>query len=138
MRTFVDTGAFLALEIENDQNHAAAEQTFVGLKDKRALFFTNDYVLVESYTRLIYDVHLKAAQKFHEYITTLIDKNQLILLDVTPTDRNQAWQELKRYSDHKLSFTDATIIVNFKNYHLEEIFTFDKHFKTLKLPASNL
>jgi len=136
MKVFVDTSAYLALEIKNDKNHLLAKRHFNFLKKKRALFFTNDCVLVETYTRLIYDIHFQAAKKFHKYVSELLSKAQLTLLEVDDKDRELAWIELERYSDHKLSFTDAAIIANFRAYKVDEIFTFDRHFKACGLPTN--
>ena len=138
MKIFIDAGAFLALEIQNDQNHLLAKRYFNTLKNKRALFFTNDYVLDEAYTRLIYDLHLNIAYTFHKYISQLLKENQLSLLEVEPAVREKAWHELLKFSEHKLSFTDGVIIVHFRKYHLDEIFTFDRHFRNINLPTNLL
>lgn len=136
MKVFVDTGALIALEVRKDFLHSQAKQYFALLKKKRAQFFTNDYVLVEAYTRLIYDLHLKAAKQFHDNTLRLLEKKQLALLEVEPHHREKVWEELESYSDHKLSFTDGTIIVHFHEYHFDEIFTFDKHFRDINLPTN--
>lgn len=136
MKTFVDTSAWLALEIEKDIHHKAAKQHAKILEKERALFFTNEYVLAETYTRIIYDVHLSAAYQFHQHISHAIKEEELVVLEVDPSIREEVWKELLRYSDHKLSFTDASIIVAFKLYKLDEIFTFDRHFKDINLPTN--
>lgn len=136
MKIFVDTGAWLALEISKDKNHAEAKLYARELKNKRALFFTNEYILAETYTRLIYDVYLKAARQFHENIKFAVKQEGLIILEVDTTMREKSWEELERYSDHKLSFADATIVANFKTYKLDAIFTFDKHFTDITLPTN--
>lgn len=135
MKIFFDTSAWLALEVENDKCHESAKEYEQNLKKKRALLFTNDYVLAETFTRLIYDFHLQAAKNFKEKIERGLTKN-LALLEVDSVARERAWDELERYFDHKLSFTDGTIIANFKDYNLGEIFTFDKHFKDCNLPTN--
>lgn len=136
MKVFVDTSAWIALEVDKDISHKAAKYHTRVLKKKRALFFTNEYVLAETYTRLIYDVHLSAAYQFHHNINFAIKEEGLIVLEVDPSVRELVWRELLRYSDHKLSFTDATIVANFKLYKLDEIFTFDRHFKDINLPTN--
>lgn len=136
MKTFVDTSAWLALEIGIDINHKTAKQHAKFLEKERALFFTNEYVLAEAYTRLIYDVHLNAAYQFHKHISLATKVEELVVLEVDPSIRDSVWKELLRYSDHKLSFTDATIIANFKLYKLDEVFTFDRHFKDINLPTN--
>lgn len=136
MRIFVDTGAWMALEITNDQYYLRARAYYQKATKGRTLFFTNDYVLDEVYTRLIYDVHLKAAQEFHQQILSAVDRRQLVILEVGDKDRQLAWQILHKYSDHEFSFTDATIVAQITELHLDEIFTFDKHFREINLSTS--
>ena len=136
MKVFVDSSAWIALEVANDINHKASIRNIQKLKRERSLFFTNEYVLAETYTRLIYDINLAAAKKFHDNIRFALKEEGLIILEIDSQIREAVWGELNRYSDHKLSFTDGTMVVNFKYYKLDEIFTFDKHFKEINLPTN--
>ena len=136
MKVFVDSSAWISIEVANDINHKASILNIQKLKRERVLFFTNEYVLAETYTRLIYDINLAAAKKFHDNIKLALKEEGLTILEVDYQIREVVWAELTRYADHKLSFTDATIVVNFKHYKLDEIFTFDKHFKDINLPTN--
>lgn len=136
MKLFIDTGPWLARQIKQDQYNLSAKKQYNQYKKQRAIFYTNDYVLSEVYTRLIYDVHLPAARRFYSFVIDSIQKNQLSVFEIDNDDRERAWIELERYSDHKLSFTDATIIANFKEYNLDEIFTFDRTFQDINLPTN--
>ena len=136
MKVFIDTGAWLALEVINDINHHEAEKKYKAYKGLRSVFCTNDLVLSETYTRLIYDVDLKASEKFHEQVKNLTKNGELAMFEIDSSGRDAAWFYLKKFSDHKLSFTDATIIANFKEYRIDEIFTFDRHFKEINLPTN--
>lgn len=136
MKVFVDASAWIARQIKRDKNNQLAKKHYEIYKKQRALFYTNEFVLTEVYTRLIYDVHLLAAKNFHKCILSSIEKNQLVLIEIDPKDREEAWSYLQKFSDHKLSFTDATIIANFRTYKLDEIFTFDKGFKIYGLPTN--
>lgn len=137
MRVFLDTGSWIALGVENDKNHSPAKEYFKELMKKRAIMYTSDYVLVEAYTRLIYDVHLKAAQKLNERIRAAVEKRQLSVLEIGQIERDKAWRYLEKFSGHELSFTDATVVVNFEELGLDKIFTFDRHFRDINL-ATNL
>lgn len=136
MKVFIDTNAWLALEIKNDINHLRAKSAFKKYKARRAIFYTNDYVLSEVYTRLIYDIYLNAALKFHEQLKKSVEGSQLTVLEIDGLERERTWEHLEKYQDHKLSFTDATIIVNFTELRLNEIFTFDSHFREINLPTN--
>lgn len=136
MRVFIDTSAWLAVEIANDYNHKKAIQHKALFKKQRAMLFTNEYVLAETYTRLIYDKYLQAASEFHQKISKGVKESSLVILEINHPDREEVWKELRRYSDHKLSFTDGTIVSNFRKYHLDQIFTFDHHFHDINLPTN--
>lgn len=133
MKVIIDTSAWIALQVKGDINNPKAKEQFNKYQKRRVLFYTNDYVLMETYTRLIYDVNLSAGKKFRNFVKTAIKENQLTLLEVDSKIRDITWEILDKYSDQQLSFTDATIIAHFKESNLDEIFSFDKHFKKCNL-----
>lgn len=135
MKVFVDTGVWLALEVRNDVNHSAARKFLQILKSRRALLYTNTFVLAETYTRLIYDISLTAAKTFHESINKGI-KSNLTILEVDHPIREMVWKQLIRYGDHRFSYTDGTIIVQFYSFQLDTVFTFDKQFRNINLPTN--
>ena len=136
MKIIVDTGAWIAMHDYSDQFSSLAADYYHEIRRKRALLYTNDYALDETYTRLIYDKGLSVAIQFDRQIKSAVKQNQLTILEVDLSTRKQTWKVLKKYKDHKLSFTDGTIVANFKDYRLDTIFTFDKHFKELNLPTN--
>ena len=135
MKIIVDTGAWIALEVANDEHHPEAKEYLTEVKKHRSLLYTNSYVLSETYTRLIYDVGFAAALEFRKRIKQGLNFN-LGLIEVDSQVRERTWKVLKKYKDHKLSFTDGTIVANYKGYRLDQIFTFDKHFKKLNLSTN--
>lgn len=135
MKVFLDTSAWLALEVKNDINHLKAKDFARKLISQRALLFTNTFVLSETYTRLIYDAGLHAAEKLHEKIKEGEETN-LTIFEVLIAEREETWKVLKKYLDHKLSFTDAIIITQFFKYNLDTIFTFDNQFQKINLPTN--
>jgi predicted nucleic acid-binding protein len=135
MKVFIDTSAWLALEIKNDINHSSAKKFAQELIKKRALLFTNNHVLSETYTRLIYDINLKTATKFQETIKKAVSKN-LRVLELLTMEFDKVFEELKRYKDKKFSFTDGSIVFHYKKYRLDSIFTFDHSFKEANLPTN--
>lgn len=136
MKVFVDTSAWLATEIGNDYNYKAAVKHKAFLERKKAMVFTNEYVLAETYTRIIYDKHLSAAYEFHKKIMRGVKGGSLSIVEIDHAGRENVWKELLRYADHQLSFIDATIVVQFKQFKLDEIFTFDRHFRDINLPTN--
>jgi len=136
MKIFVDTGAWIARQINSDIFNKSSIKSYQKYKQNRALFFTNSFVLSETYTKLIYDYGLKVASQFHEIVNEALELRELSVFEIDGKERGIAWTYLKKYSDHELSFTDATIIANFNEFNLDEIFTFDHHFKDINLPTN--
>ena len=52
MKVFIDTSAFCALAIPKDQNNSNAKAIHTKLQEQKAIIYTSDYVLDESYTLL--------------------------------------------------------------------------------------
>lgn len=133
MKTFIDTSAWLALRVKGDQYFSQAQSHYHDLKKHRALFFTNEHVLDEFYTRLIYDFNMQVANQAHQELIQAAAQGQLRILEIDEPDREQAWQCLLKYADLRLSYTDALIVANVEKYSLDQIFTFDKHFQAVNL-----
>jgi len=135
MKVFVDTGAWLALEVRNDKYHLEAKNYFEKAKRNRVLLFTNEYVLVETYTRFIYDFGLESARKFDTWIQEGVGSS-LTIIEEDLRERKRAWEILEKYKDHDLSFTDAVIVANYFDYNLDQVFTFDGHFRDINLSTN--
>ncbi|TSC85299.1 MAG: nucleic acid-binding protein, contains PIN domain [Microgenomates group bacterium Gr01-1014_16] len=135
MKVFIDTGVWIALKDRDDRDHDKAKKHLQFLKKKRALLFCNDYILAETYTRFIYDFGLNEAISFNQSVVEGADLN-LTVIEVNEGARQSAWRLLRKYADHKLSFADATAAVSFLDYQMDEIFTFDGHFRDINLPTN--
>ena len=135
MKVFIDTGAWIAYKVDKDEHSETACLYMEELMEKKAWLFTNIFVLSETYTRLIYDVNLKAAVEFKDYILEGVGKH-LKVLNWSFEDQTEVWRILQKFDDHELSFTDATIVANVKTYRLDEVFTFDGHFWDIGLATN--
>jgi hypothetical protein len=135
MKVFIDTGAWIAYKVDKDEHSEIACLHMEELMGKKAWLYTNIFVLSETYSRLIYDVNLNSAVEFKDYILEGVGKH-LKILNWRFEDQTGVWDVLQKYSDHKLSFTDATIVANVKTYRLNEVFTFDDHFRDIGLATN--
>ncbi len=68
MKTFVDTGAWLAVVVRTDQYHDVGTLHYAALINRRERFFTSDYVLDETVTRIHYDASHATAVTFLDLI----------------------------------------------------------------------
>ncbi len=135
MKIFIDSGAWLALENKNDINHLQAKKYINIITKVRPLFFTNNLVLSEVFTRLIYDAGLYAVIDFNDAVNKGAMLN-LRVMEISELENSFVFEELKKYDDKKLSFTDGSIVYQFKKYRFDEIFTFDHHFKQIGLKTN--
>ena len=130
MRLFVDTSAWLALNDRNDQYYSRAVTKSTEIKKHRIELITSEYIIDESITLIRYRVSHQAAVIFGN---SLLDSNIVRIEDVNAEDRLKAWEMFKKFEDKELSFTDCTSFVLMKNLRLQKAFTFDEHFRAMRL-----
>lgn len=124
MNTFIDTSAFIALTNKSDQFHKKAVD-FVKQLDKGVQFYTTNYILDESFTRIRMMAGLRESIIFGKnvfagslYKIYYIDKEL----------EKDAFEIFKKYNNLKLSFTDCTSFALMKKLNLISAFTFDEDF----------
>ena len=126
MKLFVDTGAFIALTVGDDENHPAAAAFYRDAKEKGARFLTTNLVLCETMNYLRARVSHQVAVLFWE---SLKKSGSLKFITVTPSKEEGAFTIFKQYADKGFSFTDCTSFAVMKALRLKKAFAFDKHFE---------
>lgn len=135
MKIFVDTGAFLAI-LDRDQDiHPQAKSMLHSLQQQHAIFYTSSFVISETYTRIIYDLHIKIAERFNQMIEVGEEIGLLYVFWIDPALDREIYPVYKKFSDHKLSYADAASYLLVKKFRLDGIFTFDEEFKKVGLPV---
>lgn len=125
---FVDSGAWIALSSQRDQNHTDAVTIYADLKRQRARFLTTDYVLDETITRLRYDVSHSVAVQFLDFIERAEKIDGLTVTEIDKTLFQEAKNLFRQYDDLKLSFTDCTSFAVCQKHNISETYAFDEHF----------
>lgn len=125
MKVFIDTSAFCALTIPQDQHNQRAKSLYNQFKEHRSMIFTSDYVLDEVYTLLKSRGSYQTSIKFMEQI----DKSRIVILRITEEVEEEAKDIFRRFMEKKLSFTDCTSFVLINRNSIEAVFAFDKHFR---------
>lgn len=125
-RVFVDTGAWLALALNNDQYHTLASQTLARLLSSTRLVTTNQ-VVGETYTFLTRTRSPRIALAFMDQIRASMALDYYFISEDLET---AAYNRLKIYVDHPFSFVDATSFVIMSELKLRRAFAFDRHFLT--------
>ncbi|OGD85378.1 hypothetical protein A2164_04390 [Candidatus Curtissbacteria bacterium RBG_13_35_7] len=135
MKVFIDTSAFVALFIDKETYHEKIASKYYEYRQQRAIFFTSYYILDELFTRLSY-YKIVDINKHIQKLKDAFNANELTVLQIDEALFEKSIEVFIKYAEHKISFTDATTYMLFKNYKLDEIFTLDKDFKKIRIATS--
>jgi len=123
---FVDTGAWFAIAVRNDPDHAAA---MAWLSRNHDPLITTDYVMAETATLIrMRDKTGRGHRLAVRVATSLLRQQSAILEKVTDRDLAQALNIFRKYSDHAFSFVDCTSFVVMERVRVAQAFAFDRHF----------
>jgi len=131
MSIVVDTGVFYAHHDTDAERHEAAVDAFDRLLEGTyGQPYTNDYVLDETVTLTrtrtgSFEAADTVARRMlgEEPFPHVIE-----MLHVEPDDVRASLETLRRYDDHDLSFTDATIITLCESRGIDAVLSFDADF----------
>ena len=131
MKIFIDTSAWDAIEDSGDPNHELA----LAFKDdlpNNCHLITSNYVLDETYTLLLLNVGYERTVAFQRNISELLQTGILAVVHVTSSLCDEAWDVFKRFNvDKKWSFTDCVSYVVMKQFDIDIVFAFDRHFEQM-------
>ena len=119
---FVDTGAWYAGVVPDDDNHQAARQW---LDSNTQPLLTTDYIIDETLTLLKMRGHALLALDVGE---ALFGGELAEILLITEGDIQQAWRTFQQFQDKDWSFTDCVSKVVMERLGLSQAFSFDRHF----------
>ena len=124
-RLFVDTAAWIGLEVVNDEHHPAAEAFRQG-SGRAYRWVTTNWVLWEAVTWLRRRAGHASSVRFGE---RLLVSDKLEIVTVTPRLEMNAWEMFRRYQDKNFGFVDCTSFAAMNVLGLTTAFTFDEHFQ---------
>jgi len=127
-KVFVDTGAWVALAVEDDAYHREAAQVYPELLEGKGRLLTTNLVVAETYILLRRLAGHGAAISFLERIEA---SPRIQKVYSTPQLEAEALKILKRFSDQDFSFTDAVSFAVMQWEGIEEAFAFDHHFRVM-------
>lgn len=134
MKVFIDTSAFVAILVKSETDHKKVAKKYLDYRQHRATFLTSDYVLDEFFTRLLY--YKLDLRKYIEKLKGSIARNEITILHIDEGLFEKALDVFLKFSDHKISFTDATSYCLYKDLSLDEVFTLDDDFKKIRVNTS--
>jgi hypothetical protein len=123
---FIDTGAFVARYVANDQYHQKAKSAWTQLSKRKWKCYTSNFVLDETFTLLARrSSYPFAADRARAIMTS----NILTILRPSHEDELKALAFFEKLADQKVSFTDCVSFVLMKAHRIGRAFAFDRHFR---------
>lgn len=124
MKVFIDTGAFCAIAHKKDQWHQESTNILKSLVNDKAIFYTSNFVLSETYTLIRFRVGYPHAVKFMDEF----EPSNIKLLHVSQDIENRAKEIFKQYKDKTFSFVDCTSFAIIDAHNFNYAFTLDSHY----------
>ena len=120
---FVDTGAWFALVVPTDPDHAAAAAWFEGNRER---LIPSDYVVDETLTLL----RARGERRRAAEMGLLFFSGRIAHIHfLSEAEIRAAWQVFGRFEDKDWSFTDCTSKVLSERLSITHVFAFDAHFR---------
>lgn len=123
---FVDSAAFIALQIEQDVHHARSSRLWSEFKAESVRCTTSNFVLSEVITFLARRGTYRLAANTAR---TLYASRALEILRPGPEEETEAIRLFEKYADQEVSFTDAVSFALMRRLGIKRAFTFDRHFR---------
>lgn len=132
-RIFIDTSAWIEYILTGERYHKKVNDYIFSETKEGSKFFTSDYVLDEAFTRFSTGQSFQTATKFKNKVHEAEKQRNLLILWMDEVLFNKSWSLFEKFSEHKLSFTDATIVVMIRNLKIDEVLTLDQGFRKIGL-----
>lgn len=120
----VDSGGWLALADERDDNHPAALAVQRRIAAERLRLYVTNFLIDEAYTLIRARLNHRLAVRFLDDVYA----SSINRIRVTPDDEIRAEAVLRRYNDKRFSYTDATSFVVMERVGIDTVFSFDVNF----------
>lgn len=136
MKVFIDTGAFIAYFIKQEKYHDDVVRKYKLYRQQKSTLLTSDYILDELLTWFCAKQNKQILEKLVLALQKMVDKQELKVLSVDQAVFKKALDVLIKFSEHRISFTDATSYILYKDFALDEVFTLDDDFRKIRVNTS--
>ena len=126
----------MALILKEEAHHNKVAAKYKAYKKARAQLITSAYILDELFTRCLYRAGSHGGKLAINLIREIVASDELTVLEIDSQIFKKAEDIFLKFSDHKISFTDASSYVLYKDFSIDEIFTLDNDFKKMRLNTS--
>jgi len=128
-KIFVDTGAWFAIANKNDQFHRKASDQLKRFVDDRTILITTNLVVHETAMLLSRKLSKEAASRF---LQTVYNDDDVEVIHCNEAMEKEAYGIFHHYAEQDFSIADCVSFVMMKELGVRRVFSFDKHFKTMR------
>lgn len=136
MKIFIDSGAFIAYFVKQEASHGDVVRKYHFYIQAKAQFFTSNYILDELLTWFSSKQAKYFTEKLTIYLQRIIENGELKVVFIDNIIHKKSQDIFLKFLEHKISFTDATSYVLYRDFALDEIFTLDSDFKKMRVKTS--
>lgn len=136
MKVFIDTSAFISYFLKRDILHKEAIEKFNFYKSQNAIFLTSSFIIDELFTWFCTKKNRFDLEKVINAISDMEETRAIKVFYIDKFICGKAKDILIKFSEHRISFTDATTYVLYKDFAIDEVFTLDSDFKKMRLKTS--
>ena len=122
---FFDSGAWIALALSRDPQHAQAREQWSLLHGAGAKLHTSVPVVIETFTFLDRNANRDVTLTWRE---SIYKPGTVKILPCELRDLQQSWEYFRQANLHKLSAVDATSFAIMRRTRIRIAYTFDHHF----------
>lgn len=125
-KVFVDTSAWVGLFVKNDKYHSKAVQIFKLIQKEGSILYTSDYVVDETVTTI------RMNSNHHQSLFALeaiLGSHKTSIIYVGSEYFLKSTQLYQKYKEQSYSFTDITSFVICQHMRINDIYSFDEHFR---------
>ena len=136
MKVLIDTSAFIAYFIKQEAHNEEVAKKYEIYRKQKATFVTSNYIICELLTWFNAKYHKSILDRVILTLARLENESEISVFYIDRVIAKKSLEILTKFSDHKISFTDATSYVLFKDFSLDEVFTLDDDFKKMRVGTS--
>ncbi len=128
-KIFIDTSGWIAYYLSDESGHIRIKNLLKGFVKTHTSIFTSNDIIDETVTRLIQRTNPKVVAKFIKNFSENLYLGGITQLWVDEEIQSEAFELVQKYSEHRLSLTDATTIALVRKFDIESVISLDSDFK---------
>ncbi len=128
-KIYIDTSAWFSLMHQENKNHNNISFIYNSLLKNNNIIVTSNFVIGETYTLMRVKLE-KSSNKPFDFLDLIKKSTKIKIVYINKEIEEKAIEILKKYTNHKFSYVDATSFALMKDRNIEYALTLDKHYAT--------